>query len=111
MTNEPSAEARLAEIRALVESQSKFSAWARLDNYDELVFLLSERDAAYRRGIEEAALTRLALEESVRLQAHYAALLNQYDGGKRIVFASANEWIARLRALTRPAEPPGGKSP
>ena len=53
----------------------------------------------------EPALTRLALEESVRLQAHYAALLNQYDGGKRIVFASADEWIARLRALTRPAEP------
>lgn len=37
-----------------------------------------------------------ALEESVKLQSHYAQLLNGYDGGKRTEFANAAEWLARL---------------
>lgn len=37
-----------------------------------------------------------ALEDSVRLQAHYAELLNGWDGGKRIVFKSVEEWLKRL---------------
>ena len=40
-----------------------------------------------------------ALDESVRLQSHYAALLNQYDGGGRMVFPDADAWIQRLRDL------------
>lgn len=40
-----------------------------------------------------------ALEQSVKLQAHYAALLNDYDGGKRKQFASAQEWIDHLASL------------
>lgn len=39
---------------------------------------------------------RTALEESVRLQSHYASLLNMHDGGRRIGFTSADDWIARL---------------
>lgn len=39
----------------------------------------------------------VALEESLKLQSHYAELLNTYDGGSRIGFASTSEWIARLR--------------
>jgi len=39
----------------------------------------------------------VALEESVRLQSHYAKLINGYDGGERHSFGSAEEWIARLR--------------
>lgn len=42
---------------------------------------------------------RKALEESVKLQSHYAELLNGYDGGSRMTFKSAEEWIARLIAL------------
>lgn len=42
---------------------------------------------------------RLALEASVQLQAHYARLLNQHDGGERRVFASADEWLARMREM------------
>jgi len=38
-----------------------------------------------------------ALEESVKLQSHYAELLNMHDGGERIGFASADAWIDRLR--------------
>ena len=46
---------------------------------------------------------REALDQSVKLQSHYASLLNVYDGGKRMQFASAEEWIARLSALvTKP---------
>lgn len=39
---------------------------------------------------------REALEESVKLQSHYAACLNQYDGGQRILFKDAEEWKRRL---------------
>lgn len=39
---------------------------------------------------------RVALAESVKLQSHYAGLLNMYDGGQRMEFASADAWIARL---------------
>ena len=42
-----------------------------------------------------------ALEESVKLQSHYAALLNQYDGGNRIGFADAEAWCNRLDELNR----------
>ena len=41
----------------------------------------------------------IALEESLKLQSHYAALLNQYDGGERIVFKSTKEWIDRLKEV------------
>lgn len=39
----------------------------------------------------------IALRESVKLQAHYATLLNMHDGGHRMVFPDADAWIARLR--------------
>jgi len=40
-----------------------------------------------------------ALEESVKLQAHYAKLLNDFDGGRRVVFKGAEEWLDRLDFL------------
>lgn len=45
---------------------------------------------------------RSALEESLRLQAHYAKLLNMYDGGSRMVFGSVEEWLERLKEMERP---------
>jgi hypothetical protein len=42
-----------------------------------------------------------ALSESVRLQAHYAELLNMYDGGERIVFKTAKEFLNRLDELEK----------
>jgi hypothetical protein len=38
-----------------------------------------------------------ALEESLRLQSHYATLLNQYDNGRRIEFNTIKDWCKRLR--------------
>ena len=40
-----------------------------------------------------------ALKESVKLQSHYAKLLNMYDGGERMQFNNADEWVDRLRSL------------
>ena len=42
---------------------------------------------------------KVALEESVGLQTHYAKLLNMYDEGKRIGFKNIDEWIARLKVV------------
>ncbi len=39
---------------------------------------------------------RAALDESVKLQSHYARLLNAYDGGKRLEFANREAWMERL---------------
>lgn len=35
---------------------------------------------------------RIALHESLKLQAHYAKLLNDYDGGNRMIFDTIQEW-------------------
>jgi hypothetical protein len=53
--------------------------------------------------LAEIAELRLALDDSVKLQSHYAVLLNNYDGGKRLTFAGANAWLARLRELATEA--------
>ncbi len=42
-----------------------------------------------------------ALERSVKLQSHYAALLNAYDGGQRMTFRNADEWLARLDVVNK----------
>jgi len=51
---------------------------------------------AARIELLEMERTR-ALTESVKLQSHYAELLNMFDGGSRMSFASSEEWIQRLR--------------
>lgn len=38
----------------------------------------------------------IALEESLKLQAHYAELLNMHDEGRRRIFKSPTEWMDRL---------------
>jgi hypothetical protein len=40
---------------------------------------------------------REALAESLKLQSHYAELLNIYDGGGRMQFATIEAWLERLR--------------
>jgi hypothetical protein len=40
---------------------------------------------------------KIALEESLKLQTHYAELLNMYDGGLRIGFKTIDEWVDRLK--------------
>lgn len=43
---------------------------------------------------------RFALEQSVKLQSHYAHILNMYDSGNRKMFRDANEWIERLKDVS-----------
>lgn len=43
----------------------------------------------------------IALAESVKLQSHYAKLLNMHDGGQRLCFKDANEWLNRLREIKK----------
>jgi hypothetical protein len=47
---------------------------------------------------------RYALEESVKLQSHYAMLLNMWDGGERMQFDSAQVWLDRLASIQRARE-------
>lgn len=47
---------------------------------------------------------RMALEESLKLQGHYASLLNAYDGGLRRQFVSVEEWVARLCEVGTPPQ-------
>lgn len=42
-----------------------------------------------------------ALEESVKLQSHYATLLNTHDGGNRLVFNSTMEWMDRIDQINK----------
>lgn len=42
---------------------------------------------------------KVALAESVKLQSHYAGLLNIWDGGKRMTFKTAREWLERLEKI------------
>lgn len=46
--------------------------------------------------VETINTLRTALEESVKLQSHYAKLLNMHDGGNRIPFENADQWIRRI---------------
>jgi hypothetical protein len=64
---------------------------------DHIVAVVAEKDA-------EIARLRDGLEQSVALQSHYANILNMADGGKRIVFKTADEWLARLKALKERAK-------
>ena len=41
----------------------------------------------------------IALGESVKLQTHYASLLNMYDKGERIEFENVDKWLERLNYL------------
>ena len=53
-------------------------------------------EEAYEESSNSANELMEALIESVKLQSHYAGLLNQYDGGKRLQFSCSAHWIQRL---------------
>jgi hypothetical protein len=55
----------------------------------------AQNDASRLRG--ELAWVTAALERSIRLQSHYARLLNMYDSGERMSFENAEAWLARLK--------------
>ncbi len=68
------------------------------------IYELEARSEALRDDLQHTVddgrklilLLQAALEESVKLQSHYARLLNAYDGGQRLTFVDADSWLARL---------------
>jgi hypothetical protein len=75
------------------EAEELIARCAKLDDQ-----LSTQADTIHEQD-DLIAEMREALDELVKLQAHYARLLNQYDGGKRRAFVDANAWLARLREL------------
>ena len=63
--------------------------------------LLGLRAKAEQVLLAEAERLREALEASVKLQSHYANLLNMHDGGERIGFKNADAWLERLAITQR----------
>lgn len=59
--------------------------------------LPAEKAEELVRLLSQAETLTVALRESVGLQAHYASLLNRYDGGQRLIFDSPEAWLERLR--------------
>jgi hypothetical protein len=71
----------------------------KLNEVIEKVNLMME---VMNKGVEEMNQIKLlesALWESLKLQSHYAKLLNQYDGGSRMTFNSVHKWITRLQNI------------
>jgi hypothetical protein len=72
-------------------------------------------EATFRAAAEEIELLgcqciglRHALEESLKLQTHYASILNMHDGGNRMQFATVKSWIDRLASLAPMPKGPAG---
>jgi hypothetical protein len=61
--------------------------------------------ALVRRLESENARLMEALEESVKLQSHYAELLNMHDGGVRLGFADAKAWLQRIEQIKKNQPP------
>lgn len=55
--------------------------------------------AALEQSGDVVRYLHAALEESVKLQSHYAALLNVHDGGQRMTFNDAAAWLERLAGV------------
>jgi len=53
------------------------------------------------------AVARLqyGLNESVKLQSHYAELLNMYDHGERIQFDTSEDWLQRIEQIRSRPKP------
>jgi hypothetical protein len=66
---------------------------------DELPLEAAASQIYYLRA--RVAELESALEQSVKLQSHYAMLLNDWDGGTRLRFDSVKEWLAKLAALAQ----------
>jgi hypothetical protein len=75
----------------------------RVDDKPELFHKFRNIHMAFEGMMPTGALV-LALEESVKLQSHYAQLLNVWDGGERMQFPDASAWIVRLIKIGAVAE-------
>lgn len=85
------AEAEIKRLQAQLEL-----AEGTLRSYNEGRVVTTHLTETLQREVEKL---RAALEESVKLQSHYATNLNAWDGGLRLRFVDADDWLSRLGAL------------
>ena len=91
---------RQATLLALAELALSRPGWGQyLRGIAEKLQGVEMFDGFKRTSADRIADLLGALEELVKLQAHYAKLLNMQDGGQRIAFESAEQWLARLKEL------------
>jgi len=69
----------------------------RADEIQEFMHIAPDFEAS----VEDTWKLREALAESLKLQSHYAALLNQYDGGERRQFSGVGAWLDRLEQVNQ----------
>lgn len=82
----------------------------RLHQLEHTATLVEQGSAALTLQVNRCAELEAALAESVKLQSHYADLLNMHDGGERMQF-TVDSWLARLAALAHAAQQePGGRT-
>jgi hypothetical protein len=76
------------------EEAARIVREANIHKFHECRIPIAAVDVA---AVDNGQLLKDALEESVRLQSHYAELLNTYDGGERLTFVDGEAWMARIR--------------
>ena len=69
--------------------------------HDHELALRREWSERAQKAEEGLAYVNKCLDKSVELQSHYARLLNEYDGGKRMTFRNGDAWMIRLRQLEK----------
>jgi hypothetical protein len=94
-------EAERDQAVALFEQRMDRSAlghvWRQMR--DGLHAAIAQNDALRRERAEETRRLRMALERSLRMQNHYAELLNAHDGGARLGFDTVEAWMERLDSV------------
>ena len=86
-----------ASLAALAGDDLMF-AW---NNRNGGACLIEAHEMSWPEAEAENLRLRAALEKSVKLQNHYAELLNMHDGGKRMRFSSAAAWLERLKEIEK----------
>ena len=72
-----------------------------VNRYNEPWLVIEQGHKAISSLILRVIELEKALKTSVKLQSHYAKLLNMYDGGERILFSSVEDWLKRLNEVER----------
>lgn len=75
---------------------NELKAQGKIQHVEDLSEAIEEKDEL-SKTVQELRQLQIALAESVKLQAHYASLLNMWDGGQRMIFPDSSAWIARLK--------------
>ena len=84
----------------ITKEQHKKLVDASKKSGDSIGFIIREsidKGEYYPKSLAEDVM-QIALRESLKLQSHYAQLLNDWDGGKRHIFKSVGEWVAKIQS-------------